>query len=191
MIKQNTSFFYLRSARYRRSRANWNMRLKSYVACKILIHASNIIETERFSIIPIVPISLGELIDKITILEVKKERINDKDKLAYIILELDLLLDVYCDTSKGITYEKQRELENIKRELKTVNEKLWDIEDGIRESEKNRDWASDQKVDHFITLARSVYHTNDERAKLKLKINNLMGSTISEVKSYSDYQGDL
>ena len=187
MTRRCDSYCYLRSARSRRSRANWNMRLKSYFACKILIRTSHIQpRIDIAPIVPVVPISLGELIDKITILEVKKERIKDSDKLAFINLELDLLSDVYCDASGGIAWKKNK-LDEIKRELKVVNEKLWDIEDSIRESEKNRDWASNQTVDHFIILARSVYHTNDERAKLKLKINNLIGSTISEVKSYSDY----
>ncbi len=119
-------------------------------------------------------ISAGELIDKITILEIKKEKITNKDKLIEIEKELISL----NDTMKKFI-PNNSEISKFKNSLKDINLKLWDIEDGKRSSEKNNDFG--QK---FIQLARDVYKFNDERAKIKLAINNALGSRIKEVKSY-------
>lgn len=124
-----------------------------------------------------VPISPGELIDKITILEIKSERIQDKDSLQFIQTELELLLGVF--SRKAAMHAK---LQNLKLELKKVNEVLWQIEDDIRICEKEKDFG-----ERFIELARSVYITNDKRAELKGRINKLLDSNIQEVKSYEDY----
>ena len=119
-------------------------------------------------------ISAGGLIDKITILEIKKEKITNKDKLIEIEKELISL----NDTMKKFI-PNNSEISKFKNSLKDINLKLWDIEDGKRSSEKNNDFG--QK---FIQLARDVYKFNDERAKIKLAINNALGSRIKEVKSY-------
>ena len=119
-------------------------------------------------------ISAGELIDKITILEIKKEKISDKEKLVEVNKELISLNETL---KKSINDESK--ILNFKNDLKNVNLKLWDIEDGKRLAEKNSQF--DEK---FIELARSVYKFNDERAKIKLAINNALGSNIKEVKSY-------
>ncbi len=119
-------------------------------------------------------ISAGELIDKITILEIKKEKISDKDKLSEVQKELNSLSD---------TMEKcipdQRKVIKFKDELKIVNEKLWDVENGKRLAEKKQDFG-----EKFVQLARIVYKLNDERASIKLAINNYLGSNIKEVKSH-------
>ena len=119
-------------------------------------------------------ISAGELIDKITILEIKKEKITNKDKLIEIEKEL-LSLN---DTMKKFIPDNS-EISKFKNNLKDINLKLWDIEDGKRSAEKNNDFG-----EKFIELARKVYKFNDERAKIKLAINNALGSNIKEVKSY-------
>ena len=119
-------------------------------------------------------ISAGELIDKITILEIKKEKINNKEKLAEIDKELISLNETL---KKSITDESK--IISFRNDLKNINLKLWDIEDGKRSAEKNNQF--DEK---FIQLARNVYKFNDERAKIKLAINNALGSNIKEVKSY-------
>ncbi len=119
-------------------------------------------------------ISAGELLDKITILEIKKEKINNKEKLVEVNKELtslnETLKKFISDENKILIY---------KNDLKNINLKLWDIEDGKRSAEKNNKF--DEK---FIQLARNVYKFNDERAKIKLAINNALGSNIKEVKSY-------
>ena len=119
-------------------------------------------------------ISAGELIDKITILEIKKEKITNKDKIENVSRELislnESLKKYIPDNNKILT---------LKNELKKINLKLWEIEDGKRDAEKNKKF--DEK---FIELARNVYKFNDERAKIKLSINNTLGSNIKEVKSY-------
>ena len=124
-----------------------------------------------------IPVSVGELADKITILEIKKKKIADKKKLKRIINELIFLNDILKNEVK---------LNNlIKKEissLKKINLKLWDIEDGKRNCEKNKNFGST-----FIKLARDVYILNDKRAKIKFKINSLSGSDIIEVKSYDKY----
>ena len=119
-------------------------------------------------------ISAGELIDKITILEIKKEKINNKEKLVEIDKEMASLKETL---KKSISDESK--ILSFKKDLKNINLKLWDIEDGKRSAEKNNQF--DEK---FIQLARNVYKFNDERAKIKLAINNVLGSNIKEVKSY-------
>ena len=119
-------------------------------------------------------ISAGELIDKITILEIKKEKISNKKKL----IEVDKELISLNETLKKSINDENKIL-SFKNDLKNINLKLWDIEDGKRSAEKKSKF--DEK---FIELARSVYKFNDERAKIKLAINNALGSNIKEVKSY-------
>ena len=119
-------------------------------------------------------ISAGELIDKITILEIKKEKISNKEKL----IEVDKELASLNKTLKESINDESK-ISSFKNDLKNINLKLWDIEDGKRSAEKNNKF--DEK---FIELARSVYKFNDERAKIKLAINNALGSNIKEVKSY-------
>ena len=119
-------------------------------------------------------ISAGELIDKITILEIKKARISDKEKLDYIEKELSSL----NKTMKKFIPDKTIIPGHI-NDLKERNLKLWNIENGKRSAEKNKDFGK-----NFIELARNVYKFNDERAKIKLAINITLGSNIAEVKSH-------
>ena len=119
-------------------------------------------------------ISAGELIDKITILEIKKVKIFNKDKLIDVEKELKSLNET---VEKFIPDIEQ--ISKFKNELKNINLKLWDIENGKRLAEKNNTFDGE-----FILLARSVYKTNDLRAKIKLEINNALGSNIKEVKSH-------
>ena len=119
-------------------------------------------------------ISAGELLDKITILEIKKEKINNKEKLEEINKELSSL----TKTSNEKIPDKSK-VKDLIINLKNINLKLWDIEEGKRQAEKNKKFDED-----FIKLSRSVYKTNDERAKIKLKINDILGSNIKEVKSH-------
>ena len=119
-------------------------------------------------------ISAGELVDKVTILEIKQAKISDMEKLNIINKEL---LSLNSTMKKFIPDHSK--IKHLISELKEVNLKLWDIEDGKREAEKNNNF--DEK---FIELARNVYKFNDKRAKIKLSINNLLGSNIKEVKSY-------
>ena len=119
-------------------------------------------------------ISAGELLDKITILEIKKEKITNIEKLAEVNKELFSL----NDTLKKFIPD-QSKVSNLKEDLKNINIKLWDIENGKRTAEKNKKF--DEK---FIELARNVYKFNDKRAEIKLAINNALESNIKEVKSY-------
>ena len=119
-------------------------------------------------------ISAGELVDKITILEIKKIKITDQEKLK----EVDKELLSLNKTMNEFVKEKSKILE-LKEKLKNINLKLWDIENGKREAEKNNDFG-----EKFIKLARNVYKFNDERAKIKLQINLILNSNIKEVKSY-------
>ena len=119
-------------------------------------------------------ISAGELFDKITILEIKKEKISKKEKLVDIEKELNSL-----NYTVGKFIPDQRNISKHINDLKEINLKLWDIEDGIRAAEKEKKFD-----DKFIELARNVYKLNDERAKIKLAINTTLGSNIKEVKSY-------
>ena len=125
----------------------------------------------------IVEVSIGELLDKISILEIKKEKIKDPKKLEFISNEHSILKDQLDNNVK--TDEK---LEKLFQELKEINAKLWVIEDDKRECEKNKDFG-----DKFIKLSRDVHFFNDDRAKIKLEINNHTGSTIKEIKEYTSY----
>ena len=122
------------------------------------------------------PISLGELIDKISILIIKKKQISNKDKLVFINEELDLLESIL---EKTINDKKVQEYLN---KLIKINSELWVIEDNIRDCERNKKFDQD-----FIDLARSVYITNDRRSELKSEINILFGSSLVEIKSYEKY----
>ena len=119
-------------------------------------------------------ISAGELFDKITILEIKKAKISNKEKLVHIEKELSSL----NETVKKFIPDQENILKYI-NDLKDINLKLWDIEDGKRAAEKNKEFGKD-----FIELSRNVYKFNDKRAKIKLLINTTLGSNIKEVKSY-------
>ena len=119
-------------------------------------------------------ISAGELFDKITILEIKKAKISSKEKLVDINKELSSL----NETVKKFIPDQSNISRHI-NDLKNINLKLWDIEDGKRAAERNKDFG-----EKFIELARNVYKYNDERAKIKLAINTSLGSNIKEVKSY-------
>ena len=122
------------------------------------------------------PISLGELVDKISILMIKKKNISDSIKLQHVNKELEFLQK----TLKK--YISEDEINDFLLKLVNINSKLWDIEDDIRECERKK--LFDQT---FIDLARSVYFTNDERAKVKTDINKTFGSELVEVKSYEEY----
>ena len=119
-------------------------------------------------------ISAGELFDKITILEIKKEKISNKEKLIDVEKELNSLKDTI-----GKFIPDQSNISKHINDLKEINLKLWDIEDGKRAAEKEKKFD-----DKFIKLARKVYKLNDERARIKLAINTSLGSNIKEVKSY-------
>ena len=124
-----------------------------------------------------VPISPGELVDKITILEIKKEFIKNDNKLKNINHEYDLLMKIYTtqiSETDGIS--------ELKNKLKEINLELWKIEDDIRDCEREKSFS-----DTFIELARPVYFTNDRRSKVKLEINLLLNSNLVEEKSYKDY----
>ena len=122
------------------------------------------------------PISLGELVDKISILIIKQKNITNETKLDHVKKELDFLQKTL------INYVQQEEINNYLENLININSKLWNIEDDIRECERKK--LFDQS---FIDLARSVYFTNDERAKVKNDINKTFGSELVEVKSYEEY----
>ena len=122
-------------------------------------------------------ISAGELLDKISILEIKLEKIKDKESLLEINKEYNSLKE-----TQNSNIKLTKNLENLIKELKEVNLKLWNIEDNKRICEKNQDFG---KV--FIDLSRNVYFNNDKRAKIKSEINKLLGSNIKEVKQYVNY----
>ena len=126
----------------------------------------------------LIPVSAGELIDKITILRVKADRIGDPAKEANVRKELTLLEDICVQTIGGV-----EGLDPLTAELLAVNAALWDIEDGKRDCERRQDFGP-----AFIALARSVYIENDRRAAIKRRINDLTGSDIVEEKSYQPYQ---
>ena len=119
-------------------------------------------------------ISAGELLDKITILEIKKEKIKDKEKLDDINKELASL-----SLTSGEKIPDKSQVKDLIIDLKKINLRLWDIEEGKRLAEKNKKFDNE-----FIKLSRDVYKSNDERAKIKLKINKILGSNIKEVKSH-------
>jgi hypothetical protein len=123
------------------------------------------------------PIAIGELIDKITILEIKSERLTDPDKLRNVHSELGLLVALRREVLGG-----EGALSALAEHLKEVNGRIWDLEDTIRDCEHKNDFGST-----FVATARAIYKTNDERAAVKRNINNLYGSNIVEEKSYSQY----
>ena len=125
----------------------------------------------------LVEVSVGELFDKISILEIKKDKIKDEEKLKYIIDEYDLLKEQMVNKVK--LNEKLSALFNA---LKDINSKLWVIEDDKRLCEKNSDFG-----EKFIKLSRDIHFLNDKRASIKLEINNQTGSKIKEIKEYTSY----
>lgn len=125
----------------------------------------------------LVEIAPGELIDKITILQIKSERISDSQKVGNVQRELDVLKWALSGTIPDSDH-----ISELMAGLKLVNEALWDIENDIRDCERNQEFGS-----RFIELARSVYKTNDKRAAIKKEINRLCGSDIVEEKSYQPY----
>ena len=122
-------------------------------------------------------ISAGELFDKISILEIKKNKIKDRSKRNIVLKELSSLQETVSENIK-----KSKSLIKLYKKLKSINLKLWKIEDKIRDCERNKNFEY-----KFIKLARAVYFTNDERSRIKNKINSLTKSNISEVKSYKKY----
>ena len=125
----------------------------------------------------IVEVSVGELLDKISILEIKQEKIKDSEKLKFILDEHSILKDQLENNVKS-----DEKLENLFHSLKEINAKLWVIEDDKRQCEKNKDFG-----EKFIKLSRDVHFLNDDRAKIKLEINNHTGSKIKEIKEYTSY----
>ena len=125
----------------------------------------------------LVEVSVGELLDKISILEIKKEKIKDLDKLKFINDEYSVLKD---QLNKNVKSDKK--LSELFNSLKEINSKLWVIEDNKRLCEKNSDFG-----EKFIKLSRDVHFLNDDRAKLKLEVNNHSGSKIKEIKEYTSY----
>ena len=124
-----------------------------------------------------IKVSPGELIDKITILKLKNKFIHNENQLKNINIELDILLPILSKNNLNT-----EEFEQLSDELYIVNNKLWEIEDNIRDKERLSDFGEE-----FVKLARDVYFTNDKRSEIKKKINILAGSEIIEEKSYSDY----
>lgn len=129
-----------------------------------------------------IPISIGELIDKITILEIKTQFIKDSEKLEVIFKELEMLNIEYIKLISDIA-KKSKKIGQLKDELFNVNMKLWEIEDEIRVLEDKKEFS-----EHFVKLARSVYMCNDKRSELKNKINLLTESKLSEIKQYPKYR---
>ncbi len=125
----------------------------------------------------VVEVSVGELLDKISILEIKKEKIKDPGKLRFINNEHDVLKDQFLKNVKS-----DEKLDSLFKFLKEINNKLWVIEDDKRLCEKHSDFGNE-----FIKLSRDVHFLNDERAKIKLEINNHTGSKIKEIKEYTSY----
>ena len=125
----------------------------------------------------LVEVSVGELFDKISILEIKKDKIKDKEKLKYIINEYNLLKEQMVNNVK-----LNEKLNDLFDTLKDINSKLWVIEDDKRLCEKNSDFG-----EKFIKLSRDIHFLNDKRASIKLEINNQTGSKIKEVKEYTNY----
>ncbi|KIP86446.1 hypothetical protein SN15_07120 [Stenotrophomonas maltophilia] len=126
----------------------------------------------------LVPVAFGELLDKISILQIKSERISDEAKLANVRTELSALEKTWMAHPAG-----GKDVAQLRADLKAINEELWDIEDNIRLQDKAGDFG-----DAFVALARSVYLRNDERARIKKAINLALGSTYVEEKSYKDYR---
>ena len=125
----------------------------------------------------IVEVSIGELLDKISILEIKQDKIKDQEKLNFINNEHSILKNQFEKNVKS-----DEKLEKLFQDLKDINAKLWVIEDDKRDCEKNKDFG-----EKFIKLSRDVHFFNDDRAKIKLEMNNHTGSTIKEIKEYTSY----
>ena len=125
----------------------------------------------------LVEVSVGELLDKISILEIKKEKIKDAEKLKFINNEHSILKNQLDENIKS-----DEKLNNLYQSLKEINSKLWVIEDDKRQCEKEKDFG-----EKFIKLSRDVHFLNDDRAKIKLEINNQTGSIIKEIKEYTSY----
>ena len=125
----------------------------------------------------IVEVSVGELLDKISILEIKQDKIKDPEKLNFINNEHSILKN---QLEKNVKSDDK--LEKLFQELKDINAKLWVIEDDKRDCEKNKDFG-----EKFIKLSRDVHFLNDDRAKIKLEMNNHTGSAIKEIKEYTSY----
>ena len=125
----------------------------------------------------LVEVSVGELLDKISILEIKQEKIKDPEKLKFISDEHSVLKDQLDQNVKS-----NNDIESLFQSLKEINAKLWVIEDDKRQCEKEKDFT-----EKFIKLSRDVHFLNDDRAKIKLEINNITGSKIKEIKEYTSY----
>ena len=125
----------------------------------------------------LVEVSVGELLDKISILEIKQEKIKDPEKLKFINEEHSILKDQLNNNVKS-----DQKLDELFESLKQINAKLWVIEDDKRQCEKDKDFT-----EKFIKLSRDVHFLNDDRAKIKLEINNYTGSKIKEIKEYTSY----
>ena len=125
----------------------------------------------------IVEVSVGELLDKISILEIKQDKIKDPEKLSFINNEHSILKN---QLEKNVKSDEK--LEKLFKDLKNINAKLWVIEDDKRDCEKNKDFG-----EKFIKLSRDVHFLNDDRAKIKLEMNNHTGSVIKEIKEYTSY----
>ena len=125
----------------------------------------------------LVEVSVGELLDKISILEIKKDKVKDQEKLKFIINEHEILKE---QLDKNIKTDEK--INKLYQSLKKINAKLWVIEDDKRQCEKESDFG-----EKFIKLSRDVHFLNDDRAKIKLEINNLTGSKIKEIKEYTSY----
>ena len=125
----------------------------------------------------LIEVSVGELLDKISILEIKKKKIKDLEKLKFINDEYNILID---QLNKNV--KSNEKLEKLFQSLKEINAKLWVIEDAKRLCEKNSDFG-----DKFIKLSREIHFLNDDRSKVKLEINNHTGSKIKEIKEYTNY----
>ena len=125
----------------------------------------------------LVEVSVGELLDKISILEIKKEKIKDPEKLKFINDEYNVLKDQF-----NMNVKSDEKIDKLFKSLKEINSKLWVIEDDKRLCEKNSDFGEE-----FIKLSRDVHFLNDERAKIKLEMNNHTGSKIKEIKEYTSY----
>ncbi|MDA9658173.1 DUF6165 family protein [Candidatus Pelagibacter sp.] len=125
----------------------------------------------------LVEVSVGELLDKISILEIKQEKIENPEKLKFINTEHSILKDQLNNNVRS-----DEKIEKLFQSLKDINAKLWVIEDDKRQCEKEKDFT-----EKFIKLSRDVHFLNDDRAKIKLEINNLTGSKIKEIKEYTSY----
>ena len=125
----------------------------------------------------LVEVSVGELLDKISILEIKKDKIKDQEKLEYIRDELSLLREEFKNNVKS-----DKKIDQLYQSLKIINARLWTIEDNKRKCEKEKNFT-----ENFIKLSRDVHILNVDRAKIKLEINNYTGSKIKEIKEYTSY----